>query len=1029
MDEKKRAGIVPVAIIGGLLIAVILVVGTIWMGRSAETDTRQAVREVSLLYLDELAGRREQVVASNLKANIDNIQIAIGLMDEDDTSDIGHLRAYQARMKEIYGLEKFAFVDENGLIYTSQGTQTNIDQYSFDYKTISGPEISIKDLESEDKKVVIALPIDPIPLEGQNLIVCFMEIDMDRMLSGVSMSSDEAGATFCNIYTNDGIALSNKILGGQASETNLFDAIRTAQLEQGYTFDEFERSFRACEEGVIGFSYGDVSETLYYVPVEGTNWLLTYLISESVIADQISTISDRIVMRSAVQSVLTALVMLAMFGFIIAQTRRSTRLALEKEASEAESRVKRQELEERLSLQERLLEQEKQRVQQDMMITALASDYRSVYYVDLDSGDAVCYRSSGRVDGGYGEGEHFDFGKAFAAYAQQYVAEDYREGFMNFIEPASIRVGLAGAPIIAYRYLARHGGQEAFEMLRMAGVHHAQDGEDGAIHAVGVGFSDIDAEMRDSMAKSQALSDALAAAEDASKAKTAFLSSMSHEIRTPMNAIIGLDNIALSDPNISDETRGYLEKIGGSAQHLLGLINDILDMSRIESGRMTLKNEEFSFQSLIEQVNTIFSGQCADKGLTYNCHINGHVNDYYIGDNMKLRQVIINILGNAVKFTPEGGSVDFGVEQIAQFDGKSTLRFTMADTGIGMSEDYLPHIFDTFSQEDSSATNKYGSSGLGMAITKNIVEMMNGNIEVKSQKGVGTTFIVTVTLMDCDLEDGLASDFELSPHDMTVLVIDDDPIACEHAKLVLEKVGIAADTALTGAEAVKMVGLHHARRNPYNLVLVDWKMPEMDGIETTRRIRQIVGDESAIVILTAYRWDDVIDEATEAGVDSFLAKPLFASNVLEEFKSALKKKNILMPVATKAELAGRRILVAEDVEINAEIMVMLLEMRDMEAEIAQNGRIAVEMFESHPEGYYDAILMDMRMPEMDGLQATAAIRALDRPDVADIPIIALTANAFDEDVQRSLQAGLNAHLSKPVEPDVLYETLESLIKD
>ncbi len=526
----------------------------------------------------------------------------------------------------------------------------------------------------------------------------------------------------------------------------------------------------------------------------------------------------------------------------------------------------------------------------------------------------------------------------------------------------------------------------------------------------------------------EALQNALEAAENANKAKTAFLSNMSHEIRTPMNAIIGLNSLAMRNESLPDETREYLKKIGESAHHLLGLINDILDMSRIESGRLTLKNEEFSFSELLKAVNTMFSSQCNDKGLDYQCHIQGEVDDYYIGDNMKLRQVLINILSNAVKFTPEGGKVSLIVKRMAQLNGLTTLCFRIADTGIGMSKEYLPHIFDTFSQEDSSTTSKYGSSGLGMAITKNFVEMMNGGIEVESEKGKGTVFTVTVTLMDSEGKDIDGEVDEIRPDEMTVLIVDDDPIACEHAKLVLEKTGISAEIAGSGPEAIEMVRLRHARMEPYNLILVDWKMPEMDGVETTRRIREIVGNKSAIIILTAYRWDDVLEEAIQAGVDSFIAKPLFATAVMEEFESAMKRKGIqATKEANKADLTGRRILLAEDVQVNAEIIMMVLQMRQMEADLAVNGKIAVEKFSEHEQGYYDAILMDMRMPEMDGLEATRVIRAMDRSDAKSIPIIALTANAFDEDVQRSMQAGLNAHLSKPVQPDTLYETLEELI--
>ena len=527
-----------------------------------------------------------------------------------------------------------------------------------------------------------------------------------------------------------------------------------------------------------------------------------------------------------------------------------------------------------------------------------------------------------------------------------------------------------------------------------------------------------------------ALQEALATAEQANKAKTTFLSNMSHEIRTPMNAIIGLNNIALNDPTASDKVKVYLEKIGGSAQHLLGIINDILDMSRIDSGRMTVKSEEFSFAKALEQVNSMISGQCRNKGITYDCHLTGHIDDYYIGDAMKLKQVLINILGNAVKFTPEGGTVTFVIEEGPRFDGKAILKMIISDTGIGMSKEFLPHVFEAFSQEDSSTTSKYGSTGLGMPITKSIVELMNGNISVDSEKGKGTTFTVTVPLGESGKQDVEVEGDDLKHRNMSVLVIDDDPIALEHAEIILGQVGISCETAESGWEGIDKIKIRHARGEDYNLILIDWRMPEMDGIETTRHIRSVVGQDTPIIILTSFNWDDIADEALEAGVDTFVPKPLFAGSVLDEFREALRKKNeTLLKKKKTVDLKGRRVLLAEDNAINAEIIMMVLDMREMEADLAGNGQEAVDLFAQSKPGYYSAILMDMRMPVMDGLEATRTIRAMDREDARTIPMIALTANAFDEDVQRSMQAGLNAHLSKPVEPEVLYKTLEKLIKE
>ncbi len=541
-----------------------------------------------------------------------------------------------------------------------------------------------------------------------------------------------------------------------------------------------------------------------------------------------------------------------------------------------------------------------------------------------------------------------------------------------------------------------------------------------------------------------------AVAEESNRAKTSFLSNMSHEIRTPMNAIIGLDNIALKDPDLSPRTREQLEKIGASANHLLGLINDILDMSRIESGRMVLKNEEFAFKDFLDQINVIINGQCQDKGLTFECNIIGHADDYYVGDDMKLKQVLINILGNSVKFTDPPGKVTFDVEQVARADGICTMRFTLKDTGVGMDADYIPKLFDAFTQEDSTNTNRYGGSGLGMAITKNFVEMMNGTIDVESKKGVGSTFTVTV---DLGASDRVVETEDLGEllKGLTVLVIDDDPVACEHARLVLENAGIQADICEHSTDAFSLIRRKWDEGRPYGLVITDYRMPVMDGLALTKEIRRIDGNKTGIIIMTGYDFDDMSGEAYAGGADGILSKPLFADSLIREIQNVVKKHSPHTGKATASasqaasggqlqkvlpgedeevvyDLEGLHVLVAEDVDLNAEILMDILEMEDVTSERAENGQIAVDMFADSEPGHYDAVLMDIRMPVMDGLEATGKIRGLDHPCARTVPIIAMTANAFDEDVQNSLNAGMNAHLSKPVDPDKLCETLYRLAK-
>ncbi len=649
----------------------------------------------------------------------------------------------------------------------------------------------------------------------------------------------------------------------------------------------------------------------------------------------------------------------------------------------------------------------------------LARDYTEMFYVNTDTEEFTEYR---KAEGGSSlseirRGWHF-FSDCKLELSEKVYEED-RDSFLQAMNRKKLMktLGRKDTFIMTFRMMNRN--KPIYISMKISRMENDEK------HII-IGFTDVDAEMREAMAKSEALSDALSSAEAANKAKSTFLSGMSHEIRTPINSIIGLNTLALRK-NPDTETREYLEKIGASAQHLRSLINDILDISRIESGRVILHKNEFALGSLLEQINTLVMSQCNDKGLHYECRVQGGADDTYIGDEMKLKEVLLNILSNAIKFTDEPGNVTLTVERTAEYEDQATLLFRIQDTGIGMDREYLPRIFDAFSQENAASRSKYGSSGLGMAITKSIVELMNGTILVDSEKGVGTMFTVILTLRRGERKDTEHSG-EIDPQAMKVLVVDDNPVEAEHARMVLEEVGIHTDACTSGQEALSRMEVQHSRKQPYNMVLMDWNMPGMSGSEASAEIIKLYGAECIIVAMTAYSWEDIREDANRVGVETFLMKPLFASNIIEHLERIARQCHLaIFKEKKRARLTGRRILLAEDVELNAEILMDMLEMENVKADHAENGRVAVDLFKDSTAGVYSAILMDVRMPEMDGLEATRQIRALDREDAKRIPIIALTANAFDEDVQRSIQAGMNAHLNKPVEADHLIRILGELI--
>ena len=523
------------------------------------------------------------------------------------------------------------------------------------------------------------------------------------------------------------------------------------------------------------------------------------------------------------------------------------------------------------------------------------------------------------------------------------------------------------------------------------------------------------------------LQDALLVAQKANDAKRDFLSRMSHEIRTPMNAIIGMSAIAFNYLDDKKRTADCLSKITFSSKHLLMLLNDVLDMSKIENGKLNIRQELFDLKNLVTSLADINYGLATAKGLAFEIVISGFKDELLLGDSMRVNQILLNLLSNAIKFTPKGGSVRLEIRMLRSASDKIWLRFIVKDSGIGMKKEFLEHLYEPFEQADNGIARKYGGTGLGMAITKNLVAIMDGTIEVESQEGAGTTFMVDLPFGVSKVDKKTAADME----EMRVLVVDDDNDTCEHAAVLLKGMGVNVDWALNGFEAIEKVrSACEDDGRCYDVCFIDWCMPELDGIETARRMRRYVDPDVLIIIISAYDWSGIEEQAKAAGVNAFIAKPFFASNLYNTLLTVSRKPELGFSAVGNKEtydFGGKKVLLVEDNELNMEIASELLKFVNLQVEHAENGKVAVDIFRNSKEKEYALIFMDIQMPLMNGYDAARCIRSSEHPAAGTIPIIAMTANAFTDDVQAAFDAGMNGHLAKPIDVEALYKTIARYI--
>ena len=524
------------------------------------------------------------------------------------------------------------------------------------------------------------------------------------------------------------------------------------------------------------------------------------------------------------------------------------------------------------------------------------------------------------------------------------------------------------------------------------------------------------------------LAEALHMAQAANDAKSAFLGSVSHDIRTPMNAIIGFLALMRDEADNPDMVREYTQRIDAASQHLLGLINDVLDMNKIESGSTTLSISELNLADVIDEINTIIRPQAKAKGQTFDIFVSHLAYEHLMGDKMRINQILINLLSNAVKYTQESGAIEMRVEELPQVAmDYSRVRFTIKDNGYGMSEDYLKVIFDPFTREETKTTHEIQGTGLGMAITKSLVDLMGGTIQVESAPGKGSTFTVELELRIQEEAQREEDPSFWDDHRLTrMIVADDDEQVCQNIARSMAKTGVATDYATSGETAIRMMRENREAGRPYDLILLDWKMPDLDGLETARLIRKNYSKKIPILLLTAYDWSDIEQEAMEIGVNHFMPKPFFMSTFKEAIRRVMGSTEKKQEIQSDA-VRNKHILVVDDIEVNRIILVKILSTLGASCDTAGNGQEAVEKFEASQPGEYDLILMDVQMPVMNGYEATRAIRSGSHPMARSIPVIAMTANAFVDDVREAIASGMDAHIAKPVQIDNLKATIQQVL--
>ncbi len=884
-----------------------------------------------------------------------------------------------SREREYWGFSEFYFISADGKCVTADGTAGSMDLgKDWDILTLQGEPVMAGETLSDGQEIIVfAVPVPHAEYNGfgfDAIAISYTNADMANSLNVDSFS----GKAKCFVIHNDGRVLISTQTGGNVFGNYLTYLNAAADLDES-DLARIKNDWENGSAGLLQCKIGDVDYCIQYQPVGYQGYILLSAVPQNVVSAGFLSV-QKITMNVLV--IIFLLLGAALFTLLLLRSRKQSR------KSETE-----------LQYRERIFDVLSNSV--DDIFIMLDSENHNVDYISPNIERLL----------GIPVSEARDNIK---------VLEKCSPGG-NVVIPKEefAKIPLEGNKNWEYEYVHQHTGERRWYRMTVYNMVIRD------IKKYIIVMSDRTLEQQ----MNQKMREALNAATSANEAKSNFLSNMSHDIRTPMNAIVGFSVLLEKDAENPDKVREYTRKITASSHHLLSLINDVLDMSKIESGKTSLNVDHFSLPELLEELNIILMPQAKAKQQEFKIFVNGTPPEQLVGDKLRLNQILINLLSNAVKYTPDGGKIDMTVSELSRPAQQFVkLRFVVRDNGIGMSEEFQKKIFSPFSREISSVTNKIQGTGLGMAITKNLVDLMGGIISVESAPGKGSTFTVELIFTVPEEDE---SDLWFSRKVKRIFVVDDEEDVCTHVKEMMSDTGVEVEYATDGTAAINAIIDAHRHGNDFDVILLDWKMPEPDGIQTARLIRDKVGHEVPILVLTSYDWSEIETEARAAGINAFMPKPFFTSTFWHTIKPLYTPDDDVKKQDAESEagiMKGLLFLVAEDNELNAEILTEMLKMEGADCVVASNGKQAVDMFESSEPGHFDMILMDVQMPVMNGYEATGAIRASSHPEAKTIPIAAMTANTFAEDVRDALDSGMDGHLSKPIDMSAARELVSKLVK-